>query len=385
LVKHRGLNLKKLMDALPWELFEAYRNQLDPRADPGPWAWMNAQVLFQFLNDEANAEVAGPILEDLQRINDLGFYTGYLLYAYQRAGIAWTQDEPGEAGAMRLFLENREAFEYGWTLYLLQVMPGKRSEHYFPAGDLNPSEEDKDKLKAHLSGWFSSIKRGDQCRPSFYKDGSKLYLRVTRGRPWKTDARWRGNDISIETWRPASEDVLTFDADRNLLCLFGGHKRDRERYLRCFAEYIAHDPHLADVALETPVFSLLPIKHGTFSYAGNNAIRRIWITEVDLVDELGTLHSLKGPQIRASMVARNLSLEVADLRRVHLRFEIQPEGATKKVEVGVDNQLKGNCRQAVNQPPSSANWQVWPLGGFFTCRTRTSAYLAAADLNHGRY
>ena len=265
MVKHRGLNLKKLLDALPWELFDAYRAQLDPKADPGPWAWMNVGVLFQFLDAEENSEVAGPILEDLQRINDLGFYTPFLLYAYERTGIPWSQDEPGAAGSMRLFLADREAFEFGWTLYLLQTTPGRRSEYYFPAGQLNPSEEDRERLKAHLSGWFSSIKRGDQCRPSLYKDGNRLYLRVARGRPWKTDAKWQGNDITIETWRPASEDVLTYDAEKNLLCQFGGNKRDREKYLRTFAEYIAHSLGLADVALQTPVFTLEPFRTGSFN------------------------------------------------------------------------------------------------------------------------
>ena len=82
---------------------------------------MNVGVLFQFLDAEQNTEVAGPILEDLQRVNDLGFYTPFLLYAYDRAGILWSQDEPGVAGPMQLFLLDRAAFEFGDALSLAGI------------------------------------------------------------------------------------------------------------------------------------------------------------------------------------------------------------------------------------------------------------------------
>jgi len=338
MVKHRGLNLQKFIYALPWDLFEAYFKQLDARTKPNAWAWLNPGNLFQFLDDEQNAEASGVILEDFQRINDLGFYTPFLLYAYERAGIAWPQDEPGEAGAMRLFLADKDAFEYAWTLYLLQTTPGRRCEYYFPAGALEPTAERKEQLRANLSGWFSSIKRGDQCITSIYKDGTSLYVRIARGRHMKTDARWKGYEVTFETFRPASEDVLTYSSDRSLLTLFGGNRRDRERLIRSFAEYIAGNPDLADTALNTQVFSLEPFRKGTFSYGGNSAIRRVSLIEVDIVDDLGTLVTLKGPALFASLAARNLSLSTVEVKRVKLHFDIQAEGDRQASEVSVEVQ-----------------------------------------------
>src|SRR5687767_10140931 len=111
MVKHRGLNLKKFIYALPWPLFELYFDRLDPSVKPDAWSWLNPDHLVQILNDEANAEATGAIVEDFSRINDIAPYVSYLMHAYARSAIDWIEDEPGEAAAMRLFLEDREAFE----------------------------------------------------------------------------------------------------------------------------------------------------------------------------------------------------------------------------------------------------------------------------------
>ena len=341
MVKHRGLNLKRFISALPWDLFESYFNQLNVSAKPSAWAWLNPGVLFDFLNDEQNLEATSAILEDFQRINDLGPNLPFLLYAFNRSGIQWDQDEPGEAGAMRLFLSDREAFEYAWTLYLLQTTPLRRCEYYFPAGELNPTPGQSGQLRANLSGWLSSVKNGNQCLVSLFKDGSKVYVRIARGKKMTTQALWRGQEISFETFRPVSEDVLNYDANSNLLTLFGGIKRDRETYIRAFAKYIAESEALADVALTTKVFSLEPFRDGSFSYAGTALIRRIWLTEVQFLDEYKTLQSLQGAGLWSSLRSQNLVLGEVDLRRVGIRFEIQTEGMKVSVEVPVEIQPPG--------------------------------------------
>jgi hypothetical protein len=341
MVKHRGLNLKRFISVLPWVLFEAYFNQLNSDAKPDAWAWLNPGELFRFLDDEQNFESSTAILEDFHRVNDLAAYLPYLLYAYSRAGIEWREDESPEAGSMRLFLTDREAFEYAWTLYLLQATSARRCEYYFPAGDLTPSLTQVENLRANLSGLFSNIKRGEQCIASTFKDGAKLHVRITRGKTMKTDARWKGMEVTFETFRPASEDVLTYEADRSLLTLFGGGKADRERYIRSFAEYVAGFLLLAEVAINTIVFSLEPFRDGSFSYVGNALIRRIWMTELEFLDEYGTLQDLKGGALWSSLESQNLMLSSLDLKRVGLRFAIQTEGMKAPLETSVDIQPPG--------------------------------------------
>jgi hypothetical protein len=340
-VKHRGLNLQRFIYALPWDLFEAYFTQIDANVKPEAWAWLNAEMLFKFLDDDSNAEASVVIVEDFRRINDLGFYLNFLLHAYDRAGIVWREDEPGEAGAMRLFLGDREAFEYGWTLYVLQTTLARRCEFYFPAGELQPTPEQVERLRANLSGWFASIKRGDHCRTNVFLDGPRLYIRIARGKKLTTFARWRGHEVTFETFRPASEDVLTYEAAKSTLCLFGGNRRDRERYIRSVAEYVAEDVTLADTALNTPVISLEPFQKGTFSLAGDSAIRRIWLQEVEFVDIHGTVQTLRGPYLRASLASQNLSLAELDLRLVGVRMEIQAEGDKRATDCVVVVQPPG--------------------------------------------
>src|SRR5688572_8987926 len=93
--KHRSLNLKRLIYAVPWDLFERYFERLEPIARPDAWAWLNPTVLQQFLDDEDNGEASAAIMEDFQRINDLGGqYVGVLYRALDRAGLTYDQESP---------------------------------------------------------------------------------------------------------------------------------------------------------------------------------------------------------------------------------------------------------------------------------------------------
>ncbi len=109
--KHRGLSLKKFVFAIPWNLFEQYFEQLKPGAKPNAWAFLNPDVLEEFLNDPENAEASPVILEDFQRINDLGgMQAGLLIRAYDRYQLPFDQEAAPQASAMWLFLNARESF-----------------------------------------------------------------------------------------------------------------------------------------------------------------------------------------------------------------------------------------------------------------------------------
>jgi hypothetical protein len=338
--KHRRLSLKRLIFAIPWDLFERYFSELNPQARPSPWAFLHAQVLEKFLYDPQNE--AGPaILEDFQRMNDMaGQHVGLLIHAFERAQLNYDQEQAAEAMAMRLFVDDRDAFEYAWSLYLFQAVPSPVHEHRFPAGPLHPQNEDVERLKAYLSGWFSNSKKGEQCQIACFEDEEGLLIRISRGSYLRTVARWQGNEIDFETFRPASEDIIAYEAGASRLSVKCGVKRDREKYVRGFAEFIAGNAELADVALSERVFSLEPIRERTFEFGGAGPISRISLIEAHI-----KLPSLGEPVItvKSDNVLRTLaedipgiSLDLGELVKVRMRFELRIEDEKRPREVSFE-------------------------------------------------
>ncbi len=346
MAKHRGLSLKKFIFEIPWYLIERYFAQLQPQATPTAWTFLNPHVLEQFLNDPENAEASPFILEDFQRINDLGGHSvRLLLRACERSGIECDREESSRAWAMRLFLDDREGFEYGWTLYLLTAQPTKTYDYHFPAGPLQVNDEDIENLRSFLRGCFLAAKKGHQCRVVRFDTDGQLLIRVSRGSYLKTVARWRGNEVEFETFRPASEDIIVYDPSRSRCSVKCANRREREQYLRGVAGLLAHTPALADEAITFPVFSLEPFRDGTFNYGGYGAVARVWLIEADL-----RLPTAWAPVLRIKvddiMAALRddlsfLRLDGGDLLRVKLRFRLQLESEKRPREVNVEIEPPG--------------------------------------------
>jgi hypothetical protein len=344
--KHRGLSLRKLVYAVPWDLFERYFKQLQPETKPNPWAFLNAQVLEDFLSDPENVEASAVILEDFQRINDIcGRYLGLLIRAYERADLTYDQERPPLELAMRLFLDAREAFEYAWTRYLFLAPSGRLFDYRFPAGELAATDEQVARLQAFLRGWFASAKHGSQCEIARFKDLDSLLIRISRGLRLKTISRWRGNEVMFETFRPASEDVITYEPATSRLSIMASTSRDRERYVRGIAEHIAGDPSLADRAFAEKVFSLEPIQADTFDYTGGGVVSHVTLTEAHI--KLRTLSEpviiIKSDNVRRTLEEEieGFSLQWGDLKRVKLLFELRLAGDKRPREVTLDIEPPG--------------------------------------------
>lgn len=339
--KHRGLSLKRFVYSVPWHLFESYFQHLQPNAKPSAWAFLNPDVLEEFLNDPANAEASPVILEDFHRINDLsGRHMNLILRAYDRSGLAVDQDITPEALSMQLFLDDKEAFEYAWTLYLLLGTPTRVYEYKFAAGPLTVKPENISRLRANLQGWFGMTKKGTQCEVAGFEDADEVFVRISRGSYLKTIAKWRGNEIDFETFRPASEDVIAYKATDARLGIRCSVRRDREQYIRVFAEFIASDAALANLALNENAFSLTPIQDETFQYDGAGAISHVKLVEAHI-----RMPCLGEPTIvvKSDDVLRTLdedvegfSLRSGDLARVKLRFELRAEGDRRPRDVAIE-------------------------------------------------
>ena len=344
--KHRGLSLRKFVFAVPWDLFERYFAQLKPDAKPSAWAFLNPEVLEDFLNHPANAEASPTILEDFHRVNDLGgTYFGLLLRAYERSGLECDQELPPEALAMRLFLDDRDAFEYAWTMYLLLASPTRVYEYRFPAGRLIAGDEEISRMKANLQGWFANLKKGSQCEIKRFLDSDGLVIRVSRGSQLRTIARWRGNEVDFETFRPASEDILVYDPSASRLCIKCSVNRDREHYIHAFAQFIAGDTEMAEAALNEKVFSLEPIQSGSFDYGGYGPITRVSLVEAHIrLPLLGEpIFSVKCDNVVRALAESDsgLSLNSGRLLRVRMRFELRLEADKRPREINFEIEPPG--------------------------------------------
>ncbi len=328
--RHRGLSLKRFVFAVPWNLFERYFAELKSDARPNAWAFLNSDVLEDFLSDPANAEASPAILEDFHRVNDLaGAHFGLLMRAYEESGADCDQELSPEELSMRLFLDDRDAFEYAWTMYLLWATPCRVYEYSFPAGAIGAEDEQIAPMKANLQGWFAINKKGSQCEIARFRDVDGLLIRISRGSYLKTVARWKGNEVAFETFRPASEDILNYHPTLSRLRVQCGIRRDRERYVQSFAEFLGGDPTLAEHALNQRVFSLDPIKNRSFNYGGYGPITRVWLIEAHIrLPILGDpIHIIKGADVLRALDESNCAflLEFGELLRVRLRFEMRVE------------------------------------------------------------
>jgi hypothetical protein len=146
----------------------------------------------------------------------------------------------------------------------------------------------------------------------------------------RTVTNWQGDDVTLTTFRPASEDVLLYDPSTSQLTIKAGLPKDREHYLRVFARCIAGDETLADQALERQVFSLAPLEEERFDFKGDGIITEIELTKVRI-----KLHGAEDAEIEIKSsdvlgtIARQLegfSLASGKLTLARFRFHLESRG-----------------------------------------------------------
>jgi len=313
--KHRGLTLKKFVHAIPWDLFQRYFAALEWETQPSDWVFLNHEAMEEFLKRPENAQVSGVILEDFRRINDICEQgMNLVVRAYQKFNLESDPDRPRQELAMRLFLDHRDAFEFAWSRYLLYASSSRLSLHRVPSDRVLLAESEVAAFAEESRRWFADLAKGNVCSVR------RSYIR--------TIAYWEGDRIALNSFRPASEDILAYSPETSLLSIKASLEKDRQQYLRAFVKCIARDESLVEEAMRDHVFSLIPLQDGTFDFGGDGSISRIELLKVRLklygpgdpvievksADVLQTFaHNLEG-----------LSLASGELTLARFRFHIRP-------------------------------------------------------------
>jgi len=329
--KHRGLTLKKFVHAIPWELFQRYFAALEWDTQPTGWVFINSDAMEEFLNRPENAQAKGVILEDFRRVNDICEQgMNLVVRAHQKFNLDFDSDRPRQELAMRLFLDHKDAFEFAWTRYLLYASSSRLSLHKIPSDRVVIGESELEAFRDEVRRWFADLAKGDVCSVRHFEDAGDTVILVSHGSYIRTIAYWEGDRIALNSFRPASEDILIYDPEDALLSIKASLDKDRRQYLRTFAKCIAHDESLVEEAMRERMFSLAPLQDETFDFGGDDCISRIELLKVRL-----KLHGPGDPVIEVksgdvlqtfAQDLKGLSLASGELTFARFRFHLRPQG-----------------------------------------------------------
>jgi hypothetical protein len=272
--------MQTFVQSISPDVFQRYFERLPPDQQPSsPWVYLHPESMQEFLGELSDAEADAAIMEDFRRINDISALgTDLLIHAYNRVGRSIDTEQTAQELAMRLFLDHPEAFEFAWSRYLYYSTNAKLASYFMKISHLDVTEEQIGKLQDDLSKWLASQAKGRYCNVRWYQEDNQSTLYVQRGAHLRTMPYWKDGQIEIAALRPASEDLLVYNPNQSALTIKAGLAKDREFYLSIFAYHLAGDGRLARIALGTPMFSLVPLEHGTFDYTGNGLITGVDLT-----------------------------------------------------------------------------------------------------------
>lgn len=281
--RHRSLTLKKLVKAIDPGLMERYfAEKLPPDAKKPFRIVMDLPAIEQFMEDPRNAEAKGLVQQDFRKINDICEKGKNLVVkAYDYSNIPWNHKDNLENLAMKLFLDYPKAFDYAYVWYCYYHASSKMSHHRIP-GDFKCTEKKVEAFLEETREWFKDLAKGPECIITHYDEEDSTVILIKHGSYVRTVAYWKEDKIEIISFRPASEDILLYNEEMEVLSIKASLAKDRKRYIESFCRCIMGDESLADSEDRDTIYTLKPLQDGSFSWDGNENVKRIILTEVRL-------------------------------------------------------------------------------------------------------
>jgi hypothetical protein len=170
------------------------------------------------------------------------------------------------------------------------------------------------------------LAKGRECIIRHYDEADETVIVVIHGSYNRSLVVWDGQAIKTVFFRPANEDILHFSKTTSVLSIKAPYQRDKDNYIQAFTEAIIEDEAQMEREDRDATYTLKPLQHGTFSFAGNEYI--------DSIVLLGVKISIRGEtnptlEIKSSNVLRTLeedfrdiSLRSGDLVHAKFRFRL---------------------------------------------------------------
>lgn len=334
--RHRSLTLKKFVAAIDPELIERYFTEKVSQDAELPQRFvMSPKAVEVFMDDHRNAEAKGFILQDFRKINDICEKGKSLVVeAYKHFDISWDRRDKPENLSMKLFLDYTDAFDYAYTWYSYYHATSKMSHHRIP-GDFRLTKERLKSFLAETEEWFKDLAKGPKCIITHYDEEDSTVILIKHGSYVRTIAYWKEDKIEINSFRPASEDILLYNKAMEVLSIKASLAKDRKRYIESFCRCIMGNESLADSEDRDTIYTLKPVQDGSFSWDGNENVKRIILTEVRLKLPGSTEPVIKvsSKDVRKALAQdfSDIGLDTGELTYVHFRFILDVDGKEQKV------------------------------------------------------
>jgi hypothetical protein len=339
-LNHRTLNLDKLIRSVASDDLRRFLGPLAHDDHVTELALFNPDAFERFFDEPHAAPHKAAAFENLHRINDLADPNiNFLIRAYERFHIPFVTAVL-EQLSMRLYLDHRDAFESAWNHYVLFHTSGTLSGHRFPPAitRVGPAEVEAFTRSAQDFFTVQAKGRGIRVRQSESEEGHILLIH--HGTYLHTLSNWVDEEIAFTELRPVKEDILLYDPDRGVLYIRAGLVKDRDAYLRFFARHMAGDELLAATTAREPLYSLTPVRLGTFNYRGDgDRVIRVDLTQVQmrLPGQTGALLQVHSDDVNRTLAQEmpGISLASGELLKARFVFHIWPRATTRTREVSV--------------------------------------------------
>lgn len=334
--RHRSLTLKKLVAAIDPELMERYFTEKLPSNTTLPQRFiMSPKAVEIFMKDPRNVEARGLVLQDFRKINDIGEKGKNLIVrAYKYFDIQWNTEHTPENLAMKLFLDHEDAFDYAYAWFCYYHASAKMSHHRMP-GDFSLTKTKCNSFLREIKEWFKELAKGQECIVTPYDEENSTVILIKHGSYVRTIAYWKDKEIEFLSFRPANEDILLYDKEKEILSIKATLPKDREQYIKSFARCIMGDESLAASESRDTVYTLEPLQNGSFNWNGNETIKKILLTEAILKLSGGSKAVVKisSKDVRETLAndISGIRLGSGELTHARLRFAFDIDGKEKKV------------------------------------------------------
>ncbi len=167
------------------------------------------------------------------------------------------QDATVQQLALRLFLDDRSAFDYAWSRYLLYGGHPRLSRYPLLIESSGLNSVSTTYIERRLSDYFGKQAKGN-CHVEIFEDADEIIVRIVRGSYLRNVAFWQGNEVTLHKLRPAADDVLVYNPSERVASIKAAKRGDQFEYLKAFCATVAADEAPAWDAFDSELYSLEP-------------------------------------------------------------------------------------------------------------------------------
>jgi hypothetical protein len=335
-LRHRTLAREKFIESISLDYLQRYLDNLKIEPRPSMWNFLTKDTLHRFLTENLNQEASDIIIEDFQRINDISGDgickdgMNIVINMCKTKGIDYDPNEPAHQISMRLFLDNREAFDFAWSRFQLYGSPSKLSVYSIPKPNLIIKTAQIVGFQSKVQDWFASSAKGTECQVNFYQDRDEVAILIRHGSYTRPFSFWNKGSVGLSIIRPALEDILIYSRTNSQLHIKARSPKDRQEYLKLFCSDLVGDAELVEHVTSMNMFSLDPIRLRTFNYSGKAPITKVELVKLreklSGVDDIELELKSRNVPMAFERLADKTTIKSGTITLARFRFHLRIKG-----------------------------------------------------------